>query len=392
MDLAVSRPTPRWLHVLAIVTVIDAALLLILGGFVTSFRVGMADPVWPTEPWYLANNFKVDFGYLVEHFHRIVGWSIGVLGLVLTFGLWALEPRRSVRWFGIASLAVLVAAFSAFHGVLRKAEPGQEDLPVFVNLAVMAFTAGLAVAAAYRAWTGGGTGGLIRAIAVMGMIAAMIQGLLGGVRVRYDAVAGRELSAVHGVVAQVVFTLLIAVAVLTVKRKPGADIPACAAHKLRWQTTAFIVVTFAQIVLGAWIRHFPGPLANRLHLLFAFAVVGFATLVIKQALSDLVARERLRVPAALLMALITLQVLLGVEAWVGKFLTGTLPELEGITVGKAFVRTAHAHIGAWVLAVGVAFALVARRSATEPVGPQESASVDWRDTTRYAAGSVRSPA
>ena len=156
MDLAVYRPTPRWLHLWAIVTVIDAALLLVLGGFVTSFRVGMADPVWPTEPWYLASNFKVDFGYLVEHFHRIVGWSIGVLGLVLTFGLWALEPRRSVRWFGIASLVALVAAFSAFHGVLRLADPGQEGLPVFVNVAVMAFTVGLVLAAAYRGWAGGG--------------------------------------------------------------------------------------------------------------------------------------------------------------------------------------------------------------------------------------------
>jgi heme a synthase len=392
MDSAVSRPTPRWLHVLAIVTVIDAAILLVLGGFVTSFRVGMADPVWPTEPWYLARNFKVDFGYLVEHFHRIVGWSIGVLGLVLTFGLWALEPRRSVRWFGIASLVALVVAFSAFHGVLRLAEPGQEGLPVFVNVAVMAFTVGLVLAAAYRSWADGGTGGLIRAIVVLGMIAAMIQGLLGGVRVRYNELAGRELSAVHGVVAQIVFALLMAVAVLTAKRKPGPDIPAYADRKLRWQTSAFILVAFAQIVFGAWIRHFPGPLSNRMHLLFAFAVVGFATLVIKQALSDPVSRVRLKVPAAFLMGLITLQVLLGVEAWVGKFLTGTLPELERITAGKAFLRTAHAHIGAWVLAVGVVFALVARRSATEPVGPQESASVDCQDTPRYAESGVRSPA
>jgi len=32
--------------------------------------------------------------------------------------------------------------------------------------------------------------------------------------------------------------------------------------------------------------------------------------------------------------LIAIQVLLGIEAWLGKFLTGTLPEFETITAGK----------------------------------------------------------
>jgi heme a synthase len=380
MDLPAHRPVPRWLHVWAIVTVVVAALLLVLGGFVTSFRVGMADPIWPTEPWYLASNFKVDFGYLVEHFHRITGWTLGLLGTVLTFAVWALEPRKGVRWFGIGSLVTLVVAFSAFHGVLRMAPVGHEGLPVYVNLAVMAFTLGLVAAAAYRAWAGGGVGGLLRVVVVLGMVAAMIQGLLGGVRVRYDQIAGRELSAVHGVVGQIVFALLMAVAVLTTRPKPGPAIPADVARKLRWQTAALVGFTLLQIVWGAWIRHFPGPLSNRLHLLFAFVVVGFATLAIKQALADPAARARLRVPSAFMMGLITLQVLLGIEAWVGKFLTGTLPELERITAGKALLRTAHAHVGAWVLAVGVIFALVARRNPASGVGPATAPSVDFQQT------------
>jgi heme A synthase len=380
MHLPADRPISRWLHVWAIVTVVDAALLLVLGGFVTSFRVGMADPVWPTEPWYLASNYKVDFGYLVEHFHRIVGWSLGLLGTVLTFGIWAIEPRKRVRWFGIGSLVALVVAFSAFHGVLRMAPVGEEGLPVHVNLAAMAFTVGLVAAAAYRAAAGGGTAGLLRVLVVLGMLAAMTQGLVGGVRVRYDQIAGRELSAVHGVVGQVVFALLIAVAVLTARSKPGPAIPADVVRKLRWQTAALVGFTLLQIVWGAWIRHFPGPLSNRLHLLFAFVVVGFATLAIKQALSDPAARARLRVPAAFLMGLITVQVLLGIEAWVGKFLTGTLPEFERITAGKAFLRTAHAHVGAWVLAVGVVFALVARRNPAGGVGPITAPSLDFHQT------------
>lgn len=375
-----NRPVPRWLHVLSIYTVLHTALLLVLGGFVTSFRVGMADPVWPTEPWYLAGNFKVDFGYLVEHFHRIVGWTLGVPGLVLTFGLWALEPRFGLRCFGLGSLIALVVTFSTFHGVLRLAPVGQEGGLVFLNLAAMGLTLAVVVAAAYLTATGVGVGGTIRAVVVAGMIAAMVQGLLGGVRVRYNELAGRELSAVHGVVAQVVFALLIAVAVLTRKPQHGQAVPDGVAGNLEWQTVALVLFTFTQIIWGAWLRHFPSPLANRLHLFFAFVVVGFATVVIKQALSDPVAREQFKLPVRCLMGLVALQVVLGIEAWVGKFLTGTPPEFELITAGKAFLRTAHAHVGAWVLAVAVILALLARRDPADDVGPREASSVNSQQT------------
>src|SRR4051794_14960867 len=65
------RPVPRWLHVWAIATVLVTLVLLVLGQFVTSFKVGMSDPIWPTEPWYL---FVVGWqepnrGYLIEHSH-----------------------------------------------------------------------------------------------------------------------------------------------------------------------------------------------------------------------------------------------------------------------------------------------------------------------------------
>ena len=211
----------------------------------------------------------------------------------------------------------------------------------------------------------------------------MIQGLLGGVRVRYNDLFGREMSAVHGSFAQIVFALLIAVAVLTAPVKPGPAIPADVAGKLRWQTLCLMLFTYAQIVWGAWIRHFPGPLSSRLHLLFAFVVVAFATLTIKQALSDPVARQRFKWPARFLMGLITLQILLGIEAWIGKFMTGTLPELEKITIGKAIVRTAHAHIGTWVLGMSVIFFLLARR--------RPARSLDLQDTPPLlAASAVRS--
>lgn len=373
------RPVPRWLHVLAVYTVVHAALLLILGAFVSSFRVGMADPIWPTEPWYLASNFKLDFGYLVEHFHRIVGWTIGLPGLVLTFGLWVREPRVGLRWFGVGALVALVITFSTFQAFLRKAPAGQEGWVVYASLIAMALSLAVVLGTA-RMTNDGSLGGLIRALAVLGMTAAMVQGLLGGVRVRYDQLAGRQLSAIHGVVAQIVFVLLIAVAALTRKSKPRPAISDELTTTLQWQTLALLLFTFGQIIWGAWIRHFPGPLASRLHLFFAFLVVGVAVVVIKQALSDPAARERFRVPAGWLMGLVSVQVVLGIEAWLGKFLTGTLPELERITPDKAFLRTAHAHVGAWVLAVTVLLVIAARRNPAGGVGPREPASVNSLQT------------
>jgi|SRR5262245_12685993 len=383
MDILVARPVPRWLHVWAILTVVATAVLLLLGGFVTTFRVGMADPIWPTEPWYLASNYKLDFGYRLEHFHRMLGWTVGLLGLVLAFGAWAVEPRRQVRWFGIAAIVFMILAFGALHGVLRRTPPGQEGALVYAN--VVAMLAGLVavVWAAARAYSGGGTGGLVRAVVAVGLLAGMIQGLLGGLRVRLNDLVGADLAVVHGTFAVIVFALLIATAVLTACPRSVPAIPADVARKLRWQTTCLVVFTFAQIAWGAWVRHAPGPMANRLHLFFAFVVVGFATLAIKQALSDPAARERLKWPTRVMMGLITVQVLLGIEAWLGKFLTGTLPEFEVLTRNdwdKAITRTAHAHVGAWVLGVGVIFAIVARRNTPQVIGPDRPTSVDWQST------------
>jgi hypothetical protein len=137
--------------------------------------------------------------------------------------------------------------------------------------------------------------------------------------------------------------------------------------------------TYLQIVFGAWIRHFPGPFSNRMHLLFAFVVVGFATLAIKQSLNDPISRGRFKVASRFLMGLITIQVLLGIEAWLGKFLTGTLPELETLTrkdATKALIRTAHAHIGTWVFGLAVIYFIFVRRIPAPDDGPEAPSSLN----------------
>src|SRR5262245_13121994 len=239
----VYRPVPRWVRIAAFVTAVLTILLLMLGGFVTSFRVGMADPVWPTEPWYLASNFKLDLGYLVEHSHRIAGWLTGLAVTVLALAVWWSEPNRKLRNIGIIAILALLAAYGQFHrgmgGVWtdlktlaateHKLDPRTPNFeaqivelklidklrnwPVATSLAALAV--GLAViACGFEAGLSGADGGWLRALALFSLVAVMVQGLLGGFRVLLHARFGANLAAIHGAFGQIAFGMLVAVAVL----------------------------------------------------------------------------------------------------------------------------------------------------------------------------------
>src|SRR5262245_3429459 len=113
---------PRWLARWAAFTVALIFALLALGAVVTSFRVGMADPIWPTRPWHLA---VIDWteqsrGYLIEHTHRLVGFIVGAAVTILALGLWLTERRPALKWGGATAIVVLLAAYGQMHGTLIK--------------------------------------------------------------------------------------------------------------------------------------------------------------------------------------------------------------------------------------------------------------------------------
>lgn len=102
---------PVWPHRLAWATAGATLLLLFVGGLVTTLRVGLAVPDWPTTFGY--NMFlypwsKMVGGVFYEHSHRLVASAVGLLTVLLAVSLWLLDPRRWVRWLGVAALVLVV--------------------------------------------------------------------------------------------------------------------------------------------------------------------------------------------------------------------------------------------------------------------------------------------
>jgi heme a synthase len=384
----IDRPVPRWLHVWAVLTAVATLVLLALGQLVTSFQAGMADPIWPTEPWYL---FVIGWqepsrGYLIEHTHRIAAFAVGGMVSILALGLWWTDPRRATRWAGLAALVVLLIGFGQFHGGLiaqRNVPADHVRLPIGgTAVTLIGLVAALAFAIAGLLSRSPSSG--LRFLGVLALVGVMIQGLFGGFRVMLNELVGTDLATVHGIFAQVVFCLLTALAVLTGRRE-STEQRRSPASLLRG-SVLLVLVLFVQVVLGAFVRHSPTPLTQRLHFLTAFLATGFAVWVLAMVFRERV--NRARGAGWILGFLLLVQITLGVEAWMEKFGTYTLPELVKITTQYAAIRTAHALVGSMVLATSLVVALHLRPvglSAAKPESVRESWTEPERSVARGAA-------
>jgi heme A synthase len=361
------RPVPRWLHVWAVLCVLATFVLLLIGQLVTSFRAGMADWVWPTEPWYVfrtatdveKQRFRDEFPYFIEHTHRMVGWTVGGLAIVLAVGLAFTSPRRGPRWAVLAGLIVLIVGYGEFHrGLMAQRDVPAADVRLPLT-AVGVVGAGLLVVliGTLADWLAGSRGVGLRLLGVLALVGVMIQGLLGGFRVKLNELVGTDLAAVHGVFAQVVFGLLVTLAVLTA-RPPSAERPSCG---VRTGSLALAVLLFVQVIWGAMIRHDPEPLTQRLHFLTAFLATAAAVLVLRSLFADPAGRSRVRLGGYLLCGLLVAQLYLGVEAWMDKFGAYTLPESVPVTRENATIRTLHALVGSALLATAVGLAVRVRQ-------------------------------
>jgi len=281
---------PRWLHRWAVLTVCATFILLLLGAVVTTFRVGMADPIWPTYPWHLllVSWEEPRPGFLIEHSHRLAGYIVGCCVIVLAVGVWRSRTHPRLRWLGIAAL-----------------------------------------------------------------VGVIIQGLLGGFRVKLDRILGSDLALIHGCFAQIVFGLLVSLAVLTSENRP-VEISLTGLKRIRRFSVATSILVYVQIVFGALFRHTFSSWGQRGHLLTAFAVVATTAWLVKEVIDLPIRDKRILIPTLCLTALVAVQLFLGVEAW--------MVRMTAVDVAwQAGIRTSHVLVGSLIFACSLVTTLQAYR-------------------------------
>jgi cytochrome c oxidase assembly protein subunit 15 len=310
------------IHAVAVFTAALTLPLLYAGGSVTTYRVGMAVPDWPTtfqENMFRYNFWSAPFGVRVEHIHRLYGAAVGLATIGLAGSLLAFEPRQWLKNLGLLALAAVIG-----------------------------------------------------------------QGVLGGLRVTRVSTI---LAAVHGCAGQAFFGLLVALCVFTGRDWTAASPPSPDRGGWRLRAILMLVLVYAQIAVGGWLRHFATPAALWLHAALAFGVLGYAAWLTRGILASRAELPRLVVPSALLAVAVAVQVILGIAALVLLWpLDGTA---RPVPLAQAVVRTGHQTNAAILFAAAIALTsrcfrhlagatdLAASRPGDRPVGRPESAALDW---------------
>ncbi len=99
----------RWPHRLAWVLACATFPLIWMGGLVTSYGAGMAVPDWPNTYGYNLFLYPLEswlgvWDVFLEHSHRLLGATVGILAVALAVALWRGGRRQWMRWLGVATV------------------------------------------------------------------------------------------------------------------------------------------------------------------------------------------------------------------------------------------------------------------------------------------------
>ncbi len=265
------RPGPHWF---ALIATVFTWPLLFVGGLVTTYKVGMAVPDWPTTfgmTMFLYDMTRASWGVFGEHTHRLYGAAVGVATILLLVDFLFFDTRRWIKVMGVVAL-----------------------------------------------------------LAVIG------QGVLGGMRVRLNSTT---LAAVHGCTAQAFFGLMVALCVWTGRSWFARPREVAGSGRIRWMSFGLLGLVYAQVLVGAWLRHYSKVDALWVHSTMAAVVFGYAVATLAG-----VWRRRGEWPEVLpasraLAVSLGLQIVLGIGAW------WLLRPFDGsshtVTYFSAMIRTGH---------------------------------------------------
>lgn len=318
--------------------------LVWVGGLVTTTDAGMAVPDWPNTygynlllyPWqtWLAGPWDL----FVEHGHRLLGATVGLLTIGLLVTLWRCDRRRWLRHVGVVALLLVI-----FQGVLG-------GMRVLLDERTLAMVHGC-------------TGPLFFALAVSLLVVTSRTWLTGSVGSASAGLAVTE-NQRHGQ-----------------WHAQGAHI-----RRLAIVTAALV---YLQVVLGAIVRHVPvvaDPTVFAAAVKFHLAMAAVLGLHVVLLLWSIVRQSPRVAPLAglgwLLAVLMSAQVALGVCTWLVKYsvpywASGWIsPGSFTIQAGgwlQTHVVTAHVALGTLLLGTSVALALYALRLLPRPLASPTSA-------------------
>jgi cytochrome c oxidase assembly protein subunit 15 len=303
-----ARPTD-WTAAFALVAAAATYMLIVVGGIVTSQKAGLAVVDWP-------NSF---------------GYSMFLYPLSrMTGGIYYEHAHRLM-----GSLVGLTTLVLAIH--LQRAD--------------------------HRVW--------IRRLSLLAVLAVVIQGILGGLRVtgRFtsstspaDTAPNLALAVVHGVFAQIFFGMMVAIATFTTPRWKSPDPPMTskAASTDRALSGLLVGVLVVQLVLGAIQRHLAGGLL--IHITMAVFVLLAGITSGARAWGIYKNQPVLQKIGKALLFGVILQVILGGLALMGR---GMAKDLADPPLFSVVTRTAHQAVGAGLMALATMLMLWTRRLLAE---------------------------
>jgi cytochrome c oxidase assembly protein subunit 15 len=319
MTQTLDNPSSPWPHRWAIALACATFPLLWVGGLVTTTKAGMAVPDWPTTygynlflyPWTTWLSGPWDL--FVEHGHRLLGATVGMMSIVLLVLVWRNDPRRWMR--GLSVLALALVIFQGVLGGMRVRHDSRELAMIhgFTGPLFFALIGSMVVFTSHH-WRDGAQAGAMR----------------------------------------------------NAKAAP-----------IRRLAAATCILVYLQIVIGAVLRHVPVAaepgafaLAVRFHLFLAAIVTLHAAGLIWLVVSRARHVKPLASLAMTLAALIVTQLTLGVGTWIVKFSapawasslipTGSSAIQEGGWL-QTHMITAHVAVGSLLLVTSLAIALYTQR-------------------------------
>ncbi len=213
-----------------------------------------------------------------------------------------------------------------------------------------AVTGLLTLALAAALWRAGGR---LRWLGLVAVAAVVTQGVLGGLRV---VLLTDTLAIFHGSLAQAFFGLLAAIALLTAPRRRATAGAADLSN--RGIALAAVALVYVQIVTGALLTH-----AGRIDLHLAGAALVYALVPVVTARLRR-SGDPVAVPmAAALLALLGVQLLLGVGSYLARFSSIWIPGEQATTL---LLPVAHRLVASLILGASVVLAIRVLSVGAEP--------------------------